>query len=434
MINQSTILITLALSAVLIVVPQKYFILSFIFGACFVPADQRIIIVDLDFTVLRILMVVGMLRLWLRGEIRRINWNRFDQLLLLWVAVGAVIYVIQWLDMRALIYKCGILFDVVGLYWLFRQNVRSWPDIIFAIKVTALCALLLVPLVAFEWATGSNPFVALGRVGTVVREGRYRCQASFPHSIMLGLFWATLVPLFAWLAMAEKKKMLYWAAAAASVFIVCSTASSTPLAVLIAVVLLLPLFRYRHYGRQITWAICGLIIALHLVMKAPVWHLISRVTMVSGSTGWHRYNLINQAIGHFGEWAVLGVRDTTHWGWALQDLTNQYVAEGVTGGVVTLALFVYLLVVAVRIPGSYSLQPMPKHKQWLTWCICVSILGHCFSFLGVGYFGQIRMLLYLTFCFVGTIYEMSNSRQGSLIYSETGSMYDRNLDQRHASL
>ena len=105
---------------------------------------------------------------------------------------------------------------------------------------------------------------------------------------------------------------------------------------------------------------------------------------------------------------MAGTRSTAHWGWGLHDITNQYIGQGVGGGIVTLALFVYLLIMAVRIPGAYSLKALPKHEQWLLWCICVSVLGHCVAFLGVAYFGQIRMLLYLTFSIIATIYGMSN--------------------------
>jgi len=35
------------------------------------------------------------------------------------------------------------------------------------------------------------------------------------------------------------------------------------------------------------------------------------------------------------------------------------------------------------------------------------MLGHCLSFIGVSYFGQIMMLLYLMFAIVGFVYEMS---------------------------
>jgi len=68
--------------------------------------------------------------------------------------------------------------------------------------------LILSGLVAIEWSTGSNPFAFLGNTITNVREGRIRCQASFPHAIMLGLFWANMVPLFAGFLLLEKKRLL----------------------------------------------------------------------------------------------------------------------------------------------------------------------------------------------------------------------------------
>jgi len=408
MITQSTINIALLLGALTLLLPLRYFLAPYIVAACFIPADQRIIIADLDFTVLRILVVVGVIRLCLKGEIKNIKWNRFDKLVLVWVVVGAIIYVLQWKSISGLIFKCGILFDVLGLYWLFRQNIRSWDDIDFAIKILALCALITVPFVAYEWVTGSNPFAILGRVCTEIRGDRFRCAASFPHSIMLGLFWCTLMPIFLGLARIKRHNILYWAASGASIFIVCSTGSSTPLGTLAVILILLTLFRYRCYGRHITYGLCGLLFVLHIIMKAPVWHLIARANLISGSTGWHRYNLIDQAVNHFWEWALLGTRSTGHWGWGLDDVTNHYILEGVRGGFITLVLFIILLILAVKTMGRYSLQQIPEGQKWLAWCMCISILGHCISFIGVSYFGQIMMLLYLTFSMVGFVYETSH--------------------------
>ena len=408
MINLSTIVITILLVTVTFLVPRKYFLLPFILAATFVPADQRIIIMDLDFTILRILVVAGVLRMVIRGEMCIIELNRFDKILFAWTICGAVKYVVQWANTRALIYKCGVLFDVLGLYWLFRQNIRSWADIDFIFVAFAFCALAMLPFAVFESATGQNPFLILGRVHTAVRNtGRYRCQASFPHSIILDLFWATLVPVFISLSNVKRWKYLYWAATTASVFMVVATFSSTPILTLVAVLLLLLLFPVRRYGKEIAWALLGSIFALHLVMKAPVWHLIARVGIISGSTGYHRYKLIDKAIEHFQEWALLGTRNTAHWGWGMQDLTNQYILEGALGGFVTLMVFIVLLVKAVKTAGSYSLRCVPLRRQWLSWGVCVLVLGHCISFFGVSYFGQIKMLLYLTFAIVGAIYEMS---------------------------
>ena len=82
MISQATVIITFALVTLTFLVPRKYFLLPYIFAACFVLADQRIIIADLDFTVLRILVVAGFLRIILRGEQLRFKLNRFDKLVL----------------------------------------------------------------------------------------------------------------------------------------------------------------------------------------------------------------------------------------------------------------------------------------------------------------------------------------------------------------
>ncbi|MCK5605026.1 hypothetical protein KAR91_24260 [Candidatus Pacearchaeota archaeon] len=319
---------------------------------------------------------------------------------------GALVYILQWGNTRALIYQSGILFDGLGLYWLFRLSVKSWEDIQRVIKFFAICSLILAIFVAKEWITGDNPFKLLGRVYTDLREERYRCQASFPHSIMLGLFWATLVPLFIGLAKVERdNRWLCWIATAASMFIVISTTSSTPLICFISVLFFLSFFKYRHYGRQAAWAILAVLCMLHIVMKAPVWHLIARIDLIGGSTGYHRYHLIDKAISHFFEWALLGTRSTGHWGWGLGDITNQYVGEGVEGGLLKLILFITVLVLAVKSTGKYSLVVPSEKERWLAWGLCITLLGHCISFFGVSYFGQIRMMLFLVFAMSGWVYE-----------------------------
>ena len=401
MIYQTTILITVLLATLLLVVSRKYFLLPFILAACFVPADQRVIVFELDFTPLRLLVLVGFFRTILFGERLTFKWNRFDKLVLAWAICGAVIYIIQWADMRALIFKCGVLFDVIGLYWLFRINIRSWGDIKLATKIFAVCSIVLAVLVGLEWITGRNPFAVLGRVTTYLREGRYRCAASFPHSIMLGLFWATIVPLFIGFARQDKHKLLFWSAAGASVFIVVATASSTPVLTLLVVLILLCVYKWRQYTTQAAWGILASLVALHIVMKAPVWHLISRIGVIGGSTGWHRFILIDKAISQFGEWAFLGCRSTAHWGWGLSDITNQYVLEGVRGGFITLALFSVMIYTALRTLLHLAIQNQEHKQRFLVWCLLVAILGHCVSFLGVSYFGQIMMWWYMTLAIVG---------------------------------
>lgn len=401
MINLPTLVVTVILAALVLALPRRFFVVPFIVAASFIPADQRMIVFDLDFTPLRILLVAAIARLYLRGEVRRVRWKRFDKVVLAWAVMGAIIYVAQWGEMGAVIYKCGVLLDVLGTYWVFRQHFQSWDEISVTFNAFAVCTVLLTIPVIYEFSTGRNPFVVMGRVVTWVREGRYRCQAAFPHSIMMGLFWGTLTPVFLALTHMPRWRWLFWTAAGASVFIVFASASSTPICTLAAVLLLFALYKYRFYGRSFAWVLLCMVAALHIVMKAPVWHLLARVNVIGGSTGYHRYRLVDACIRHFNEWVLLGTRDTAHWGFGLQDVTNEYVLQAVRGGAATLIVFVIVLIMAINIAGAASLRAQSPSHRWFLWGVCVSLVGHCISFFGVSYFGQIRMLLYSTLAAVG---------------------------------
>jgi len=145
-------------------------------------------------------------------------------------------------------------------------------------------------------------------------------------------------------------------------------------------------------------------------MKAPVWHLIARVSVVSGSTGWHRYALIDASIRHIGDWMLLGTKSTAHWGLGLGDVTNQYILEGVRGGLVSVILFLAILFVAARAVLRLSLRSKDKAESYVAWCLFVTIIAHCVSFLGVSYFGQIIMLWYLLLAAASLAYDKANTK------------------------
>ena len=368
----------------------------------------------LDFTVLRILIVAGVLRILICGEQRYIKWNKLDLMILTWAFCGALIYIIQWMNTKAIVNRSGVIFDIVGLYWLFRQKIRSWNDVRFVLTLFALSALILSPLVALEWSTGKNPFVNLGRAITKVRAEHYRCQAAFPHSIMLGLFWTTLVPLFVGLGLTENKRILYWIAVAAAVFIVVASASSTPILVLAVVLLCLSGFKWRQYTSRIGLSLLVLLTALHIIMRAPVWHLLARVNVIGASTGWHRYNLIDKAIEHFDEWMLIGCRNTDHWGFGLGDVTNQFILQGVRGGLITLLIFLVMIWLALKTLLTLSLRGKDDKEQFLIWCLFITIIAHCVAFMGVSYFGQITMLWYMMLAIVALLVEYKDSLESSV--------------------
>ena len=183
-----------------------------------------------------------------------------------------------------------------------------------------------------------------------------------------------------------------------------ATASSTPLLTLLAVAVLLLAYPLRRYAGTAAWGVVGMIFALHIVMRAPVWHLLARVGVVSGSTGYHRYRLVNEAIQNFWEWMLLGTRDTAHWGPGLLDVTNQFVLEGVQGGLITLILFCAILLVAGRAFARLSIHSRDNGESYLAWCAFVTLLAHVISFFGVSYFGQIAMPWWLLLAAAGHFY------------------------------
>jgi hypothetical protein len=378
-------------------------------AACFVPMNQRFIILNLDFTLLRLLIVIAVLKLTIKGDSRIIQWNMFDKLILNWVLVGTIVYIVQQqANFSAIILKSGVMLDSLGIYWLSRQVIYDWDDFFLTVKMFAVFAIITAPFIALEKFQGSSFFSLFGPVTGSFHRGRFRAAGPFPHYIMMGCFWASLLPFFYARIQADKDTLFYWIAIIAVLSNVYFSASSTSIMTVGAIIIFWKLYNYRMHGKKIFWTICCCLFLLHFIMKAPVWHLLSRMDIFAGSTGWHRYFLFDNFIKHISEWFVVGTKSTAHWGHAQNDITNQFVLEGVRGGIVTLLLFVLVIYYSIKIPGKFSLGTVKPEVRWISWGLCVAMLGHFVTFWGVSYFGQINMLLYFMFALVGFVLERYN--------------------------
>lgn len=151
------------------------------------------------------------------------------------------------------------------------------------------------------------------------------------------------------------------------------------------------------------WGIVLVLISLHIVMKAPVWALIAKVGVIAGSTGWHRYELVDKAITRFGEWWLLGVKSTAPWGFEMDDMINQYVAEGVKGGVLCLALFIAAIVLCFRTLGLAMRSVADRKMQLTFWAFGVSLLTHVIGFFGVSYWDQQMVVWYMLLAMISAV-------------------------------
>lgn len=389
------------------VLPKRWAALPVILLLCFVPAGQRVVVATIDFPFVRVLMMVTWARLFVRSEWRSIVWNHLDRLMLAWAAVSIVTgWLLGW-TLTILVNRVGAAGDALMVYFFFRQVIRSHRDLALIATQFMVCSFAVAVFFVIEHRTLRNMFAVMGGVPaeTDVRNGRPRCQGAFAHSILAGCFWACIIPFYFVRGWLSGRWLLVGAGTLAGLVIVAMTASSTPLMAVAFGFAGAGAFLVRGALRWFRWVIIGWLCVLHFfLMKNPVWHLLARVDVVSGSTGWHRFHLVDQFINRFDEWWATGTLSTGHWGPGLHDVTNQFVVEGIAGGVWRLALFLCVVWMAFAgISRSMRLPAGDRRYQLMTWALGTALFMHCMNFIAVSYFEQIVVEWNLTLAAIGSL-------------------------------
>jgi hypothetical protein len=140
-------------------------------------------------------------------------------------------------------------------------------------------------------------------------------------------------------------------------------------------------------------------------MKAPVWFLMQRVNIFSGSTGDHRAYLIDRFVANLGGWWLVGTKSSVDWGDEnLWDITNQYILEGVNGGLLTMLLFIFIIVCCFAGIGRTvrRLGPGLFRKQVLVWALGAALFAHTVSYFSISYFDQNVVNWYLLLAMIST--------------------------------
>ncbi|MFY9342333.1 MAG: hypothetical protein WAT39_07580 [Planctomycetota bacterium] len=395
------------MAAMALLLPRRWAALPVILLLCFIPAGQRIVLATIDFTFIRLLMLVVWLRLFVRDELRAIVWNALDRAMVLWAGASVVTGTLLAMTLTVLINRLGTAIDALMVYFFFRMLLRSHRELASIAGQFIFCSFAVFVFFLVENRTQRNMFAVFGGVPAItdVRDGRLRCQGAFAHAILAGCFWACLIPFYCVRAWLTRSWLLPAAGIAAAIGIVVLCASSTPIMALGFGLAAAGAFLVRGALRWYRWLIVLWLCVLHfLLMKQPVWHLLARVDIVSGSTGWHRFHLVDKFIANFDEWSMLGTMRTGHWGPGLQDVTNQFVAEGVAGGIVRLSLFVWIVWLAFAgVSRSVRLRDATPAYRLASWAIGSAMFMHCMNFLAVSYFEQIVVEWQLTLAAAGSL-------------------------------
>ena len=375
----------------------------------FVSTSQRVVIGGLDFDFVRILVIVGSARILMRGDSSGIRFRTQDGLIIAFVLTSMIATVVRT-GGEGTVNRLGFSLDVLGLYFLSRCWVRTQDDLVWILRIAVFPIIVVAAFFFVENATARNPFHIFGGVSetTVVRNDKLRCQGAFAHPIVAGVFFACLIPMFFGAYLSQlKAKRIFLLGILLSIGIISTTASSTPASAVLLGVVGWCAFPIRKNLSFMRWALLAMMVSLHLLMNNGVWHLLARIDLVGGSTGWHRYYLIDRAIAHFNEWYLIGTDSTSHWGPGLDDLTNQFILVGTRGGVLPMCLLILTIATAFVSVGKMLKNKKGNTDPRFVFGLGVSMFVHFCVFISLSYFGQLTFLWYFTLAAIESIGQFS---------------------------
>lgn len=405
--NSLAIGFMLIMCILVVLLPRRYAAVPIIATACYTTYGEAIIIGGMHFYYIRVVMFFALVRVIARKEIQLIDFNSIDKIFILWVISNFMAYVILRQDSAAITNRLGFAYDAIGTYFIFRIFLVEPTNTDILIKSLGIIIAPVAIAMLFESQSGSSFFARFGGIPELswVRDERVRCQGPFLHSILAGTFGATVLPLFLGQFISnQKNKYIAVLGVISATIITITAASGGPVAVYLFSILGLCMWFMRKHMRAIRWAILLALIGLHMVMKSPVWYLIARLGGITGGSSYHRAEIIEQAVKHLNEWWFLGTAYTAHWmPYTLTlypdqaDITNMYVGQGVTGGLLTMLLFIGIIVFCFRKLG-YSVEILENQRfssSFFVWSMGATLFSHVVAFFSVSYFDQSIVFYYM---------------------------------------
>jgi hypothetical protein len=404
-VHPVTAVVIIAAIITLLGLPRRYMVPVLLAAAILIPMDQVIVIGGFHFQMIRVLVLAGWVRvlfLGARPAERRLptSLHAIDKALLAGTIIAAIDTVLLWQNSAAFTNQLGTLYTVFGIYFLLRLMIRDFADVLIAIRsLVYICGFVAI-IMTIEQVTHHNPYAyvwagAVDSAHTVMeRDGQTRAMACFAHPLLAGTFGGISLPLFCALWSKGHKRAAALGIAACTVIVLAAN-SSTPLLAYAAGILGICFWPFRRKLRLFRWGVVITLTALHLAMKAPVWSLIARIDLTGSSSGYHRYQLVDQFIRRFGEWWLLGTNGNAKWGWDMWDLANQYVAVGETSGLVPFLFFLATIVYGFKYIGRARKAARGRSDERFIWAIGAALFANVIAFFGISYYDQTMVCWYL---------------------------------------
>ncbi|HTV14875.1 MAG TPA: hypothetical protein VME68_09180 [Acidobacteriaceae bacterium] len=388
--------VALVIAVLLILfLPRNKVIVPVLLAIFLIPKGQELLLAGAHFNGYRIVVVAGLARWFMMRRTSPLpgGFTSIDRLVTVLSISVCVVFSLRWMEAQAVIKALGDLLDALGGYFVFRFLIRDRQDMTLAIQVMAILAIVIGAEMINEQRTRQNLFGELG--GTLpipeVRDGKVRSLGPFRHAICAGAYGATLVPMLVWLWSERKSRWMIPPAVAGAGAMALTSHSSSNLGALAAGVFALCLWPFRKRMRFFRYGIVAILVALEIVMKGPVWSILEHINLTGASESFHRYQLIDTFIRHFGDWWLVGTGDNGSWGWEMADTSNQYVTYGISGGLLAFSLFIALIARCFgRLGATRARVQGIFREEWVRWCLGSALFAYVIVYFGIDLFDQLE--------------------------------------------
>jgi hypothetical protein len=413
--NPIGISILLLLIFVVLIVPRRWALMGMMAGVLYLTQVQQVDVLGFNLYAIRFLELAGFIRVISRKEFSFSRLNKIDRTLLFFYCYVAIVYSLR--STEGQINVIGLSVDAFLCYFTFRGLIVDLEDFRWFLKSFFILLAPYAALVLIESLTQHNMFSFIGGgIGGWQRGDRFRAVGTFRNPDLLGALGASFLPLYIGMACIKIERKLACLGISLCLMIVWASNSGGPIGATGMGLVGWALWRERTKMRRVRQWLVGGLVLLALVMKAPVWYLLDRVSSLTGGDGYNRAYLIDVSFQNFGKWWFAGmpITDTVNWfpyshpltGGA--DITNQFISFGLMAGVGAIVLLIVLLLRAFSSLGK-ALEAVranskkPNESEFLLWGLGVLVAIHIITWFGITYYDQFYVVWFMQLAAISSV-------------------------------
>ena len=318
-VNTLALTILSALALLVLFGSRRWATLGMLGGILYLTQGMALNVAGFSLFPTRVLLLVVILRIVVKREYSSLTLNPIDKVFV-WLYVYSVgVFLLR--SNVGQVFQVGVAVDALLAYFAFRVLIQTIDDLRWLLRSLVVLLLPYTLLVWKESLTLSNPFAAVGGTQLAwagdmwIREGRLRATGSFGHPSLLGTVGGTFLAVYIGLLFEGRHRLMALLGIVLCLAIVGASNSGGPVICVAMALVGWLLWPVRTKMQAVRVSLVVLIALLAMIMKAPVWYVIARVSQITGGGGWHRAELMNVAFQNLDRWWFAGMplRETSGW-------------------------------------------------------------------------------------------------------------------------